>query len=650
MEKTSSMKVTRENHPLDPLTAEELKLTVQILKRDKGLDDHYRFANISLLEPAKSIVLDYRDEQQINREAFCIILHNKEGKTYEAVVSLTEGSISSWKLIPGVQPSIMADEFMECQEVVKSHPEMIKAFAKRGLTNMDNIMVDPWSAGNFGIEEEVDVRIVRALCYYRTSLYDNGYARPISGLYVLVDLNKMEVIKIVDKGVIPFPPLDGNYTPDQVGNMRQDVKPLEIVQPKGPSFSTEGHVIDWQKWNIRFGFNSREGLVLHMVSYNDDGVQRPILYRASLSEMVVPYGDPTDPVNRNNAFDAGEYGIGMLANSLELGCDCLGEIKYFDANLVDSKGNVIQIKNAICLHEEDFGIGWKHTDWRTGHVEVRRSRRLVLSSISTVGNYEYGFYWYFFQDGTIQFEVKLTGILHTQAIEPNRKHPHGNLVAPQLFAAHHQHFFNMRLDMMVDGMTNSVYEVNTKSMEKGPDNPYGNGFHPVSTLLKNESEAVRDLDLRTARFWKIVNPSKTNILGEPVGYKLFAGENCFPFAHDDSPLLKRAGFLKHHFWVTPFDPDEQFASGRYPNQHAGGEGLEDWVKADRSIENEDVVVWYNMGHHHITRPEDWPVMPTAYISFILKPTGFFNRNPALDVPPSKAKNSACQVDGHTSCH
>jgi primary-amine oxidase len=199
-------------------------------------------------------------------------------------------------------------------------------------------------------------------------------------------------------------------------------------------------------------------------------------------------------------------------------------------------------------------------------------------------------------------------------------------------------------------MNNSVYEVNTKSMEKGPDNPYGNGFYPVSTLLKNESEAVRDLDLRTARFWKIVNPSKTNILGEPVGYKLFAGENCFPFAHDDSPLLKRAGFLKHHFWVTPFDPEEQFASGRYPNQHAGGEGLEDWVKADRSIENEDVVVWYNMGHHHITRPEDWPVMPTAYISFILKPTGFFNRNPALDVPPSKSKNSACQMDGHSSCH
>ncbi|MDQ7864726.1 hypothetical protein RCO48_37365 [Peribacillus frigoritolerans] len=126
------MKVTRENHPLDPLSAEELKLTVQILKRDKGLDDHYRLANISLLEPAKSIVLDYRDEEQIDREAFCIILHNKEGKTYEAVVSLTEGSITSWKLIPGVQPSIMADEFMECQEVVKSHPEMIKAFAKRG--------------------------------------------------------------------------------------------------------------------------------------------------------------------------------------------------------------------------------------------------------------------------------------------------------------------------------------------------------------------------------------------------------------------------------------------------------------------------------------------------------------------------------------
>lgn len=638
-----STEIQTVSHPLEPLTAAELELAVSILRKEKGLDDSYRFVSINLYEPSKNTVVGFKPGDPIEREAFCILLHNKEAKTYEAVVSITKGKVESWTYIPGVHPSLMFDEFMEFQEAVKNNPDFQAAVIQRGITDMDQVMVEPWSAGNFGIEEEVNVRMARAICYYKKFREDNGYARPISGLYVFVDLNKMEVIKVVDNEIIPFPPLDGHYSPEHIGTMRTDLKPLDIVQPEGPSFKVKGHEIEWQKWKIRFGFTSREGLVLHTVTYNDKEEDRGVLYRASLSEMVVPYGDPTGPVNRNNAFDAGEYGIGMLANSLELGCDCLGEIRYFDAHLTNSKGDVFTIKNAICLHEEDFGIGWKHMDWRIEKTEVRRSRRLILSSISTVGNYEYGFYWTFYQDGTLQLEIKLTGILHTQAIHPGDKQPYGNLVAPQLFAAHHQHFFNVRMDMMIDGLNNSVYEVNTYPMEKGADNPYGNGFFAESTLLKTELDSGRDQDLQTARYWKVVNPSKKNIVGEPVGYKMVTSENAFPYAHEDSPLMKRAGFLKHHLWVTPFSPDEKYASGSYPNQHAGGDELSQWVKANRAVENTDIVVWYNMGHHHITRPEDWPVMPTAYISLTLKPVGFFDRNPALDVPPSKPKS-------HGHCH
>lgn len=647
----SNISLNTITHPLEPLTAEELTVTIAILKRDQGINEQFRFASVNLYEPAKSKVLKYEQGQSFEREAFCILLDSKTGYTYEAVVSITQDQVISWEHIPGVQPSIMADEFMECQNVVKSDEQMIEAFHRRGLTDIDKIMVDPWSAGNFGHHEEENLRVVRALCYYRPEPDDNLYAYPISGLYALVDLNAMKVMKVIDNEIVPLPPTHGNYTADAVGAMRTDLKPLEIVQPEGPSFTVEGHEIQWQKWKVRFGFTSREGLVLHTVSYDDQGKERPVLYRASLSEMVVPYGDPSEPVNRNNAFDSGEYGIGMLANPLELGCDCLGEIRYFDAHFADSQGNVIQINNAVCLHEEDFGIGWKHTDWRTGHVEVRRSRRLVLSSISTVGNYEYGFFWYFYQDGSMQFEVKLTGILHTEAIQPDMRYPYGNLIAPQLFAAHHQHFFNVRLDLMIDGVNNSVYEVDTLQMEKGPDNPYSNGFYAASTLLEKDSDTGRDLDLRSARSWKFVNPSQKNHVGDAVGYKLVAGENAFPFAHDDSPLMKRAGFLKHHLWVTPFDPDEMYASGKYPNQHAGEQHLEQWAQAGRNIADTDIVVWYNMGHHHITRPEDWPVMPTAYISFMLKPAGFFDRSPALDVPPSLPKKGHCSSqssDSHCS--
>jgi primary-amine oxidase len=349
--------------------------------------------------------------------------------------------------------------------------------------------------------------------------------------------------------------------------------------------------------------------------------------------MVVPYGDPAEKDFRKNAFDIGEYGIGLFANSLERGCDCLGTIRYFDAQMNDSRGKPVTITNAVCLHEEDVGLLWKHTDWRTGQSEARRSRRLAVSFIATVGNYEYGFFWYFYQDGTIQCEVKLTGIMHTSAVPPGEVPAFGNLVAPQLNAPFHEHIFAARLDMSVDGEENSIYEVNTVSLPRGPANPHGNAFRAEATLLASESRAKRSVNAASARFWRIVNPIKTNRLGNPVGYRLVPGENSPPFVQPDAAIMRRAGFTAHQLWVTPFDAKERYPAGDYPNQHPTGDGLPKWTAADRSLVNTDLVVWYVFGHNHVPRLEDWPVMPVAQLGFHLKPDGFFERNPALDLPP-----------------
>ncbi len=625
-------------HPLEPLTAEEITAAVQIVKTERDLGERVRFASIALNEPPKEIVLNFKQGDPVTREAFIILLNNSDGATYEAVVSITTGKVISWRHIPGVQPSIMLDEFFECEQAVKANPEFQAALRKRGITNFDLVMVDPWSAGNYGTKEENTQRLSRALSWVRSDPNDNGYARPIEGVLALVDLNKMEVVRIEDNGIVPLPPTSGNYTPEAVGQLRTDLKPFEIQQNEGPSFSIQGHEIHWQKWHMRIGFTPREGLVLHTVGYEDQGRIRPILYRASLAEMVVPYGDPGPNHYRKNAFDVGEYGVGMLANALELGCDCLGYIQYFDATVADSRGNPMILKNAICMHEEDYGILWKHIDWRTNQTEVRRSRRLVLSFIATVGNYEYGFFWYFYQDGNIQFEVKLTGIMHTGAFPPGETPKYGQLVAPQLHAPIHQHMFNIRLDMTVDGLQNSVYEVRTEAEPIDPENPHGNAFFAKSTLLSTESEAQQVIDPLSGRFWKIVNPASTNSVGQPVAYKLMPGENILPFAHPESSVAKRATFATKHLWVTPYNAEERYPAGDYPNQHPGGAGLPTWTQANRPIENTDVVVWYTMGAHHVPRPEDWPVMPASYISFMLKPLGFFDRNPALDVPPPPAKH------------
>lgn len=647
------MSLKQITHPLEPLTAEEITAAVTIVRKEKELSSSIRFAQVILHEPQKEIVLQYKEGNSFEREAFLIILDSENNETYEAIVSLTKGAVVSWEFIPNVRPGFMLDEFEEVEELVKNDANYQQALLKRGVTDPSLVMIDPWSAGHFHIEEDEGKRIVRALAWVRPRENENGYAYPLTGLIAVVDVNKMEITRIEDYGVKPMPPTEGAYIPEEAKTYdispRQDVKKLDIIQPEGPSFTLDGHYIEWQKWKIRFGFTPREGLVIHTVGYEDKGKVRPILYRAALSEMVVPYGDTNPAHNWQNAFDAGEYGIGQLANSLELGCDCVGHIQYFDATMSNSKGEPFTIKNAVCLHEEDYGIAWKHTDWRTNNVEVRRSRRLVISFFATVANYDYGFFWSFYPDGTIECEVKLTGILNVGALDEGESPKYGTEVAPQVNAPYHQHFFNFRIDPMIDGLNNSLVESHTVAETAGPHNPNHNAFHTVSKTFKTETESVRNIDLPSQRTWKITNPNSKNFVGQPVSYKIVTGENCLPFASDRSTLIERAGFIKNHLYVTKYDRNEMYASGRYPNQHKGGDSLEHFVKQDRSIENKDIVVWYTMGHHHITRTEDWPVMPTAYQSFQLKPVGFFDRNPALDLPRPTPKKGACSSKNDT-CH
>jgi primary-amine oxidase len=638
------MTTTAAVHPLEPLSAAEIAAAVELVRTQKELPASYRFVTVTLHEPARNDVLQGKPAA---RAAFLILLDNATGHSYEAIADLSARALRSWLRLPhGIQPPIMLDEFVECEEAVKRSPEFLAALKKRGVEDVNLVMVDPWSAGVYGTEEEDEKgrRISRALCWVRTEPLDNGYARPLDGVIAVVDLNKMEVLRIEDHGVVPLPPTSGNWARAYIPAVRPDVKALEIQQPEGPSFAIDGHEIRWQNWRFRISFNPREGLVLHTVSYRDQGRERPVLYRASVVEMVVPYGDPGVQYFRKNAFDLGEYGIGMLANSLVLGCDCLGLIRYFDAHMTNSRGELMTIQNAVCLHEEDHGILWKHTDWRTNQTEVRRSRRLVVSFVATVANYEYGFYWYFYQDGTIQLEIKLTGIMNTTALHPGQRPRYGTEVAPQLNAPNHQHFFCARLVMSVDGPGNSVEEVNTVGSPVGADNPHGNAFVATVTPLRRELEARRLVNTATARFWRIVNPQRKNSLGRPVAYRLLPGENCIPFADGSAAVLRRAAFLTKHLWVTPYDAAERFPAGDYPNQNPGGDGLPRWTVADRAIDNTDVVLWYTFGHNHIPRPEDWPVMPVSSIGFALKPDGFFDANPALDLPPAAPKGACCQIN------
>jgi primary-amine oxidase len=632
------------SHPLDPLTPEEIaaaSAAVRAADAAGALSADVRFVTIDLREPPKEDVLGRAGGDRLPRAADVVLLDRRDGATHEVVVSLDAGAVTAWTRRDDVQPMAVVAELMEAEELVRLHPEFQAALARRGVEDFDAVQVDAWPAGNFGDPEEEGRRLARAVAFIRPRPGDNDWAHPVDGLIALVDLNRLEVLRVDDHGVVPIPPESGNFDVEAAGPLRDDIAPLSITQPDGPGFTVDGRVVRWQRWQLHVGFTPREGLVLNQIGYDDGGRLRPILYRASLSEMVVPYGDPNPTHYFKNAFDAGENGVGLSASPLTRGCDCLGEIFYFDATVSDASGAPVAIPNAICMHEEDVGVLWRHIEWRNGQGEVRRSRRLVISSFSAIGNYDYGFFWYLYQDGTIAYEVKLTGVLSTGAVAPGERPRHGVLVAPQLNAMVHQHLFNVRLDFDVDGPANAVDEVWTESVPPGPDNPHGNAFRAHRRRLATESEAKRRVDPASARWWEIVNPGVRHRLGEPVAYRLIPGENAVPFAQPDAAVSRRAGFIREHLWVTPYERSERYAAGEYPNQHPGGAGLPEWTSADRPIADEDIVVWYTFGHHHVPRPEDWPVMPVATIGFTLKPAGFFERNPALDVPPPAPHDDHC---------
>ena len=630
-------------HPLEPLNRAEVDAAVLLLRSSQVHTTTTRIISIMLKEPDKAQVYAWPSDVTINREAIACLFDNATNTAVNIILNLTSKSVTRIDKAPvGAQPTLSIDEQVECEQAVLASEEFKAALFKQyGVKDTSLLMVDIWSAGNYGSEEDRTQRLVRPLCFLRSDPTDNGYARPIEGLRPVVDLNTMQVTRVEDYGKWALPPQAGNYAAGRVGAHRGGIRPLLIEQPEGPSFVLDGNQLRWQNWNFVVGFNAREGLTIHHLHYEDAGRKRSILYRGSLTEMVVPYGDPRPTQVRKNAFDVGEYGMGACANSLKLGCDCLGHIVYLDAHLCDSRGRALTIPNAICIHEEDYGILWKHTDRRLPDApEVRRSRRLVVSSISTVENYEYGFFWYFYQDGNIEFQIKLTGILSLGALHANEKPKHGAMIAPLLYAPNHQHFFNMRLDFDLDGVHNTIQQVDVVADPVDEVNSFENAFRAQSTDLLTEKQARSHLALETSRTWKVVNPSSLNALGEPVGYRLIPGDNSYPMASPNAWWRKRAGFVNYHVWVTPYDPAEKYAAGDYPNQSGGGDGLVRWSEADRPIADTDVVLWYTFGHTHIPRPEDYPVMPAAYIGFTLKPNGFFAQNPANDVAPSKAAEDA----------
>ena len=299
----------------------------------------------------------------------------------------------------------------------------------------------------------------------------------------------------------------------------------------------------------------------------------------------------------------------------------------------------------VCIHEQDNGIGWKHTNYRTGRAVVTRYRELVVQFVITLANYEYVFAYKFDQAGAITVETRATGILSVVNIDAGKTSPYGNVVSPGALAQNHQHIFAVRADPAIDGYENTIFREETLPVPMNPDtNPFGNGYkivsQPVTTSTAIDASPFTNLTIKMSNTKKI-NP----ISSKPVSYKLIPSATQLLLADTESIAAKRAGFAQHHIWITQYRDRELYAGGEFTNQSQKEiDGVVDAVARQDSVEDSDVVVWSVFGLTHNPRVEDWPVMPVEKHEMHFKPADFFERNPALDVPGPKNMSSV-EVDG-----
>ncbi|KAK5143383.1 hypothetical protein LTR04_001910 [Oleoguttula sp. CCFEE 6159] len=639
-------------HPFSPLSAREIRTAAELIKGVWPANTDLHYKAVTLEEPLKVEAVPYLEAEHngestpsIDRKAFVSYYLRNTNKFHEAIVNLSENRVeSNVRLGNNIHAPGDAEEIVAIERVALEDEAVKAEVAKLQLPEGTVVVCDPWIYGSDGVND--DERMWQCFLYVRDpknsdEADSNHYALPLA-ISPVISSDTMKVIRVdllptgADNTIKETQPLKiqapNEYIPE-AQTLRTDLKPLNVVQPEGASFTVTqqgtSSVIEWQKWSFRVGFNQREGMVLYNVHY--DG--RSLFYRLSLSDMNIPYADPRHPFHKKSAFDLGDVGAGITANNLKLGCDCLGSIHYLNGTISTDKGEPLQMDNVICVHEQDAGIGWKHTNYRTGRAAVVRNRELVLQSIITVANYEYILAFMFNQAGELIYEVRATGILSTQPIDEGLEVPWGTVVHPGVLATYHQHIFSLRVDPMIDGHSNRLVYEEAVPMPRDAFNPHGTGYTTKETVITHSGGYDTNYD--TNRTFKIQNTSSRNpINNKPVAYKIHAPPFQKMLADAASFNHARAEFADHNLYAVAHRDGELYAGGKYTNQSRGGTGVRGWAARRDDVVDADVVVFVQFGINHIPRVEDFPVMPCEIIKVALKPVNFFHRNPAIDVPPS----------------
>ena len=621
-------------HPLDGLTTSEYWTVHDVLVASGHLAEGTRVASLLLHEPAKDVVAAWKDGEPIPREADLILLDGM-GQTEEARVDIAARKLEYMRPVPGRQAPLMLSELDTMSEIAKSDPRVIAALKNHGVTDLASVRCEPIPITFVLFPEQLNHRIGYGDCVDAHGAY-HAWGRAISGLYIVADMTSRKILEVVDRGPTALPKGDIDYE-EAESKAAAGTRPLVVSQPEGPSFTIDQGEVNWQNWRFRFRVDPRVGPVLNLVRYQDGDRLRSVMYEGSLSEMYVPYMDLDEWWNSRAFLDAGEFLLGGLFKPLGSD-DCPAQAKFFNGIVPSELGTPVLTPQLACLFEHATDApAWRH--FEGGILTGRPSRELVLRTAAVAGNYDYLIDWVFQQDGTIRVAVGATGIVETKAVketmaamrgEPG-KLSHGALVDTNLLAVNHDHYFSFRIDLDVDGPKNS-FMIDRMVPEQVVGQVRKSIWGVNSSIAQTEQDGILDLDSHRPAMWNFINTERHGALGYAPGYMIMPGPTGIAFTSPSDPAQKVGAFAEHQLWVTPYRPDELYAAGTYVTSSRGLEGLPEWTRANRAIQDTDIVAWYTLGFHHVVRLEDWPIMPTLWHDFLIRPQNFFEKNPVLTLP------------------
>ena len=626
-------------HPLDALSAKEITAAVVALQDARAVDKDTKYPVITLLEPPKDEVLAWKaDGPAPPRKAFVVFRLRNE--TYEAVVNITTGKVETQTKKPGAQPMIMDFEWTLARDRFIADPRYAKAIARRGL-DPKSVFCTPVSAGYFPSEGLKGRRILKVPCYSREEKLHPTLARPIENLMGVVDTDTGEVIDVIDREIVALPPAPKGYG-DDLPKPRKPLKPIEITARKGVNFTVKNSgEVSWLNWTFHVRGDRRAGAILSLARFD----KRMIAYQMAVSELFVPYMDPDPTWSYKTYMDAGEFGLGYLISALKPGLDCPKEATFFDFTYHGDFGGSYVRKNALCIFERNTGDpGWRHYSSGKKVVDGRPGLELVVRFIPTLGNYDYVMDTVFSPAGSIKLRVGATGFDAIKSVasadmdSPTAEADmaYGGLIAPYTVAPNHDHYINYRLDLDIDGESNAFVRDLFKA-EPTPGDLRKTHWVVKTQRYKTEGPIVPDHAATGGEMWRITNLNQKTALKYNPSFLIHGHHQPTSIMAPDDPAQLRAGFSANTIWVSTYKPGEYWAAGEYPNLSVTDEGIPKFVADGEEIVNKDLVIWYTMGFRHITRPEDFPILPTLWHEVELRPAFFFDRNPSFTLNPDFAK-------------